>query len=691
MPSRLNYTATFTASRYNGATSPPFRPMSSPRRILVTSALPYANGPIHLGHLVEYLQTDIWARYQRLRGEDCIYVCADDAHGTPIMLLARQRGISPERLIQEIGQQHQEDFADFLIEFDHYHSTHSEENRRLSCDIFKALSEAGHIRRKTISQYFDPVAGMFLSDRYLRGACPRCSAEDQYGDACERCGASYDSSELGDPRSTLSDARPELRETEHLFFRLGDFTDVLKQWAERGGVQPEIKNKLDEWFEAGLRDWDISRDSPYFGFEIPGFPNQYFYVWLDAPIGYMASHLDLCRARDLDFDDYWATDSKAELYHFIGKDIAYFHTLFWPALLHGAGYRMPTAVWCHGFLTINGEKMSKSTGTFIEARTYLRHLDPEHLRYYFAAKLSPDISDLNLNLDDFVARVNSDLIGKVVNIASRCASFIEKRFGGRLAKRLPEPAMFEDFATAADGLAEHYEARRFSQAMREIMALADRANQYLSQQKPWKTARDDATRDQAHEACTQGINLFRTLVIYLKPVLPALAAKSEAFLDSGPLDWEDRLTPRLDCPVRPFTPLSARIDPKSVTAMVEDAQTADAPASTLARPDAIPYEDFAKIDLRVARVEQARLVEGADRLLALTLDLGGERRQVFAGIRSAYTPEQLRGRLVAVVANLKPRQMRFGTSDGMILAASDDEGIWLLTLDEGARPGAKIQ
>ena len=665
--------------------------MSSPRRILVTSALPYANGPIHLGHLVEYLQTDIWARYQRLRGGDCTYVCADDAHGTPIMLLAQKRGISPEQLIEEIGQQHREDFADFLIEFNHYHSTHSEENRQLSCEIYQALCKAGHIHRKTISRHFDPTAGMFLSDRYIRGTCPRCGAEDQYGDACEQCGATYDSAELGDPRSTLSGATPELRQTEHLFFQLGDFTDFLKQWAAHGGVQPEIRNKLDEWFDAGLRDWDISRDAPYFGFEIPDAPNQYFYVWLDAPIGYMASHLHLCREQGLSFEDYWAADSEVELYHFIGKDIAYFHTLFWPALLHGAGYRAPNAVWCHGFLTINGQKMSKSTGTFIEARTYLRHLDPEHLRYYFAAKLSPDISDINLNLDDFVARVNSDLVGKVVNIASRCAGFIEKQFGGRLAAQLPEPTLFERFAAAADALAEHYEARRFSQAMRDIMALADTANQYLSQQKPWETVRDPATRDQAWEACTQGLNLFRVLVVYLKPVLPTLAAKSEAFLGSGPLDWEARLAPQLDCPIQAFTPLSLRIDPKSIKAMIEETKATDAPAPSPAASETIPYEDFAKVDLRVARVVEASLVEGADKLLALTLDLGDGQRQVFAGIRTAYTPEQLQGRLVVMVANLAPRKMRFGTSEGMILAAGDDDGTWLLTLDEGAQPGMKIK
>ena len=491
----------------------------------------------------------------------------------------------------------------------------------------------------------------------------------------------------------MSDTPPELRQTEHLFFRLGDFTDYLKEWAERGGVQPEIRNKLGEWFAAGLRDWDISRDAPYFGFEIPDAPGQYFYVWLDAPIGYMASHLHLCREQGLDFDADWTPGSKTELYHFIGKDIAYFHTLFWPAVLHGSGYRTPTAVWCHGFLTVNGQKMSKSTGTFIEARTYLHHLDPEHLRYYFAAKLSPDISDLNLNLEDFVARVNSDMIGKVVNIASRCAGFIEKQFGGRLAARLPEPALLKRFTAAADTVAEHYEERRFSQAMREIMALADLANQYLSEQKPWETARDPATAEQAWEACTQGLNLFRILVIYLKPVLPALAAKSEAFLDCGPLDWSALGQTQLDVPIQSFVPLSTRIDPKSITAMIEETKAAGTPASTpdTDTDDTLAYEDFAKIDLRVARVVDAQLVEGADRLLALTLDVGDSQRQVFAGIRGTYSPEDLQGRLVVVVANLAPKKMRFGVSEGMILAAGDDAGVWLLAPDDGAQPGMKIK
>ena len=664
--------------------------MPSPRRILVTSALPYANGPIHLGHLVEYIQTDIWVRFQRLRGHDCTYVCADDAHGTPIMLLAQKEGIPPEQLIEAIGAQHRRDFADFLIGFDHYHSTHSDENRELSGRIYQALADAGHIRRKTISQYYDPEVGLFLSDRYLRGTCPRCQAEDQYGDACEKCGATYDSTELIQPRSTLSDATPVLKETEHLFFRLGGFDGFLREWAGQGGVQPEIRNKLDEWFEAGLRDWDISRDAPYFGFEVPDAPGQYFYVWLDAPIGYMASHLHYCQQHGLAFDDYWRPGAETELYHFIGKDIAYFHTLFWPALLHGAGYRTPDAVWCHGFLTVSGQKMSKSTGTFIEARTYLDHLEPECLRYYFAAKLAPDISDLNLNLDDFVARVNSDLVGKVVNIASRCAGFIERLFDGRLAPRLPDPELFERFAQAAAPLAEHYEARRYSHAMRDIMALADAANQYVTAQKPWETARDDATREQAWAACTQGLNLFRTLVAYLKPVLPALAAKSEAFLNCAPLDWDAPAAPLLDRPIQPFVPLAARIDPKHVAAMLEATRAASEPDPEPEPPAPASLGDFAKLDLRVARVVAADEVEGADKLLALTLDLGDRQCRVFAGIRAAYAPEQLRGRLVVMVANLEPRKMRFGLSEGMVLAAAGDGSVRLLAVDEGARPGQKV-
>ena len=671
--------------------SPP--PMSARRRILVTSALPYANGPIHLGHLVEYIQTDIWARFQRLRGHDCAYVCADDAHGTPIMLLARRRGLEPEALIEEIGAAHRRDFADFGIAFDCYHSTHSEENRALSAGLYRRLRDAGHIERRAIRQYYDESAGLFLSDRYLRGECPACGAADQYGDACEICGASYDSTALKNPRSALSGAAPVLRDTEHFFFRLAGFADFLRAWAAPGRVQDEIRHKLDEWFAAGLRDWDISRDAPYFGFGIPDAPGKYFYVWLDAPIGYMASHARLCAERGLDFDEVWAPDSEVELHHFIGKDIAYFHTLFWPALLHGAGHRAPTAVWCHGFLTVNGQKMSKSTGTFLEARTYLNHLDPEYLRYYFAAKLGPDISDLNLNLDDFVARVNSDLIGKAVNLASRCAGFIDKQFGHRLGPRLDRPELYAAAAAAGEAVAAHYEARRYSAAMREIMRLADEANRYVHERRPWELARAAATRGEAHAVCTLGVNLYRLLALYLKPALPGLAARGEAWLDAGELAWTAAPEPLLDRAVRPFAPLLTRLDPKQVTAMTKEAAAgADADAGAAAAAATVSPEDFAKLDLRVARVARAEAVAGADRLLRLELDLGDSRRQVLAGIRGAYAPEELQDRLVVVVANLKPRQMRFGVSEGMILAAGEDGGrAALLTVDAGAAPGQRVR
>ena len=665
-----------------------YTPCMSRRRILVTSALPYANGPIHIGHLVEYIQTDIWVRFQRLRGHACTYVCADDAHGTPIMLLAQKRGISPEQLIEEIGAQHRQDFADFLIDFDHYHSTHSDENRQLSCDIYQRLQAQGHIEQRAISQYYDESAGIFLSDRYIRGTCPHCQAEEQYGDACEVCGTTYNSTELIEPRSILSNTRPVLRDTDHYFFRLGDFTEFLKDWALKSGMQDEIRNKINEWFEAGLRDWDISRDAPYFGFEIPDHPGKYFYVWLDAPIGYMASHQHYCATHKVAFDDFWSAEADTELYHFIGKDIAYFHTLFWPAVLHGAGYRTPTSVWCHGFLTVNGQKMSKSTGTFIEARTYLRHLHPEYLRYYFAAKLSANISDLNLNLDDFVRRVNSDLVGKLVNIASRCAGFIEKQFDQRLAPKLDDPALFERFANQREAIAEHYEARRFSAAMRDIMTLADIANQYINDRKPWLTVREAAGREEAWQVCTQGLNLFRVLTTYLKPVLPAFAEQSEAFLACGELQWASAAEVQLDCPIHSFTPLVTRIDPKAVQAMLDETQ---ANSSEPQETPMITIEDFAKIDLRVAHIVEAQHVDGSDKLLQLTLEVGGETRQVFAGIREAYSPKQLQGRRVVMVANLKPRKMRFGVSEGMVLAASgEDGGLWLLAPDGEAPAGSPI-
>jgi methionyl-tRNA synthetase len=673
------------------------------RKILVTSALPYANGPIHLGHLVEYIQTDIWVRFQKLRGHQCLYVCADDSHGTPIMLKARQEGIEPEALIERIGQEHREDFADFLIHFDNFYTTHSEENREFATLIYQRLKEKGHIVTRTISQAYDPVAGMFLPDRFIKGECPRCGAKDQYGDSCEVCGATYTPADLKNPVSAISGATPEYRDSEHYFFRLRDFEDGLHEWAARGHVQPEIANKLNEWFEAGLSDWDISRDAPYWGFEIPDAPGKYFYVWLDAPIGYMASFENLCRREGLDFHAWWDKDSDRELYHFIGKDIAYFHTLFWPAMLSGAGYRRPTAVWCHGFLTVDGTKMSKSRGTFIKARTYLEHLHPEYLRYYFAAKLGAGVDDIDLNLEDFVARVNSDLVGKVVNIASRCAGFISKLSGGRLADELPEPDLYKRFVTAGEEIAALYEKREFGQAMREIMALADVANQYIDAQKPWVLAKEDGREAVVQAICTQGLNLYRVLITYLKPVLPRIARESEAFLAAGELTWSSPAEPLLGQTINPFKPLLTRVDPKAIDAMTEDSkatlEATDTAKPTVSGPLAddpiaaeINYDDFAKLDLRVARIAKAQHVEGADKLLQLTLDLGGETRNVFAGIKSAYAPEDLEGKLTVMVANLAPRKMRFGVSEGMVLAAGPGgKDLFILNPDEGAQPGMRVK
>jgi methionyl-tRNA synthetase len=680
--------------------------MSERREILVTSALPYANGPLHLGHLVEYIQTDIWVRFQRMRGHHCIYVCASDAHGTPIMLKARQDDIAPEDLIREVHAGQIEDFAGFKVEFDNYHTTHSAENQALVEEIFHALEAAGHIQARTIRQSFDEQEGMFLPDRFVRGTCPRCGAGDQYGDSCEVCGATYRPSELIDAVSVLSGTRPIERESEHLFFRLGDFESMLKDWMAQGRLHESMRNKLGEWFEAGLQDWDISRDAPYFGFEIPGHPGKYFYVWLDAPIGYVASFRQLCDRRpELDFDAWWRPGSDKELYHFIGKDIVYFHSLFWPAVLHGAGFRTPTAVFAHGFLTVNGEKMSKSRGTFIRARTWLEHLDPEALRYYYATKLGPGAEDIDLNLDDFVQRVNSDLVGKLVNIASRCAGFIHRFADGRLATALPDPALHEELAAAGPGIAEHFEQRRYGQAIRQVMALADRANQYIDREKPWLLAKEAGREADIQAICTQGLNAFRSLIVWLKPVLPALAAAAEEFLRCEPLAWDDAATPLLNHPIGPFRPLMQRIDPAAVQALLEASHDSLAKTVPPARfettsdagdpaPDgsaaAIGIEDFMKVDLRVARIVKAEYVDGADKLLKLTLDLGDEQRQVFSGIRSAYRAEELTGRLTIVVANLKPRKMRFGDSEGMVLAAAGEDGIFLVAPDEGAMPGMRV-
>ncbi len=675
------------------------------RNILVTSALPYANGPIHIGHLVEYIQTDIWVRFQKMRGHRCIYVCADDAHGTPIMLRARQEGITPEQLIARVAEEHKADFAGFRVGFDNYHSTHSEENRFYANTIYERNRDKGHIVRRTITQAYDPVEKMFLPDRFIKGECPKCGAPDQYGDNCEACGASYSPSELKNPVSAVSGATPEQRESEHYFFKLGDFEQMLKEWTRGGHLQEEVANKLDEWFEAGLQEWDISRDAPYFGFEIPDHPGKYFYVWLDAPIGYMASFRNLCdRTEGLEFDDFWAPDSKAELYHFIGKDIIYFHALFWPAMLHGADFRTPTAVYAHGFLTVDGQKMSKSRGTFIKARTYLDHLNPEYLRYYFAAKLSAGVEDIDLNLEDFSARVNSDLVGKVVNIASRCAGFLRKRFDNRLSAALAEPELFDRFVQAGESIAERYERREFSHAVREIMALADRANQYIDEKKPWVIAREEGRDQELHQVCSMGINLFRLLIGYLRPILPGTAAASEAFLNLEPLTWQALATPLTDHAINKFKPLMTRIETKQIEAMVEASKedlaatpnqqqpAADTPLAKDPIADTIEYPDFAKVDLRIARIVAAQRVEGADKLLQLTLDLGGETRNVFAGIKSAYDPADLEGRLTVMVANLAPRKMRFGVSEGMVLAAGPGgSDLFLLGPDQGAEPGMRVK
>ncbi|MFJ9991145.1 methionine--tRNA ligase [Pseudomonas putida] len=679
--------------------------MSEPRQILVTSALPYANGSIHLGHMLEYIQTDMWVRFQKMRGNQCIYVCADDAHGSAIMLRAEKEGITPEQLIANVQAEHSSDFADFLVEFDNFHSTHSEENRELSSLIYTRLREAGHIANRSVTQYYDPEKGMFLADRFIKGTCPKCGTEDQYGDNCEKCGATYAPTELKNPKSAISGATPVLRDSQHFFFKLPDFQAMLQQWTRSGTLQDAVANKLAEWLDSGLQEWDISRDAPYFGFEIPGEPGKYFYVWLDAPIGYMASFKNLCDRRpELDFDAFWNADSKAELYHFIGKDIVNFHALFWPAMLEGAGFRKPTAVNVHGYLTVNGAKMSKSRGTFIKARTYLDHLQPEYLRYYYAAKLGRGVDDLDLNLEDFVQKVNSDLVGKVVNIASRCAGFIHKGNEGVMVAGDAAPELTEAFLAAAPSIAEAYEARDFGRAMREIMALADRANAWIADKAPWSLAKQEGKQDEVQAICAQGINLFRQLVIFLKPVLPVLAADAEAFLNVAPLEWNDLQSRLENHKLNPFKALMSRIEPAKVEAMVaaskEDllAAEAKAPAGNgeLSKDPLsaeIEFDTFAAVDLRVALIVKAEAVAGADKLLQLTLDIGDERRNVFSGIKSAYPdPSKLEGRLTMMVANLKPRKMRFGVSEGMVMAAGPGgEEIYLLSPDSGAKPGQRIK
>jgi methionyl-tRNA synthetase len=676
-----------------------------PRKILVTSALPYANGPLHLGHIIEVVQTDIWVRFQRLQGHDCIYVCAEDTHGTPVMIKAQAEGVTPEELIRRVAAEHVADYQGFLIGHDHFHSTHSPENQAITNDLYLKLKAKGHITTRSVRQAYDEKAGMFLPDRYVKGECPVCHTADQYGDSCENCGTTYTPDKLINPVSSISGTTPVWRESEHYFFKLGDFADVLRQWLEGGGArQAEVRAKLAEWFDAGLQDWDISRDAPYFGFEIPGAPGKYFYVWFDAPIGYLGSFKALCDKRGLDYDEYLGADSKAELYHFIGKDISYFHNLFWPAVLHGSGCRKPTAVFVHGFLTVNGVKMSKTRGTFITASKYLSLLPAEPLRFYFAGKLNAAVEDIDLSLDDFVARVNSDIVGKLVNIASRCAGFIQ-RAGGRLAAQLPDPALYQDFAAQRAAIGAMFDGRDYSGAVRAIMALADRANQYVDTHKPWALAKDPAKAAEVLAVCTQGVNLFRVLMSYLAPVLPQMAEKAGSFLRSPFKDWNAIATPLTDCAIEAYEPLALRLDPKVVAQLIEPetpkgdtrpdkkGKTVTTPATPAAAPPGlVNIGDFARLDLRVATVLKAAFVEGSDKLLQLTLDLGTEQRNVFSGIRSAYDPAKLIGRQVVMIANLEPRKMRFGVSQGMVLCASKDDGpeVFLLSPDAGAQPGMKV-
>tara|TARA_B100001057_G_scaffold80165_1_gene75359 strand:+ start:14885 stop:16912 length:2028 start_codon:yes stop_codon:yes gene_type:complete len=671
------------------------------RKILVTSALPYANGDIHLGHLMEAIQTDIWVRLQKLQGHDCIWVCADDAHGTAIMLSAETQDITPEELIDRVNRQHQQDFADFLIGFDNFYTTHSEENRVFSESMYQTMDANGHIQRRSIRQLFDPEKNLFLADRYIVGTCPKCHAERQYGDNCEACGSTYNPSELISPRSAISGAVPIEKESEHLFFDLPIFKDMLKVWTRSGALQDQVANKLSEWLDQDLQQWDISRDAPYFGFEIPNAPGKYFYVWVDAPIGYMASFKNYCDREGLDFDSYWLPDSDTELYHFIGKDIINFHTLFWPAVLTSSGYRTPTAVFAHGFLTVDGTKMSKSRGTFVNARTYLDHLDPEYLRYYLAAKLSSGIDDLDLNLEDFALRVNADLVGKVINIASRCAGFIHKGFDGMLAENPDNPDLLFEIQSIKAQVTEHFDSREYGKAIRLIMAQADKANQYINEKEPWVLAKADKQAAELHAICSTGINAFRLLLCYLKPVLPALTEKAEAFLNIDPLVWKDIDFLLTKHRINKFQPLITRVEPDKIKAMINATRMHSEPPISLEAKShfktEIPFEDFAKIDMRIARIIEAKHVEGADKLLCLKLDLGQDSegqpilRQVFSGIKSAYQPDDLLGKLTVVVANLQARKMKFGISEGMILAAGQGEkDIWLLEPDSGATPGLRV-
>ena len=666
------------------------------KKIFVTSALPNANGPIHLGHMLEHIQTDIWVRFKKMTGNDLIYVCADDTHGTGTMIKAEEEKTTPEELIEKVRLQHHQDFKDFLIAHDNYYSTHSEENRFFSELIYEKLHKKGLILSREVEQLFDPKKRLFLADRFVRGICPKCSAEDQYGDNCQSCGATYDATDLIDAISIYSGETPELRISEHLFFDLGKFQNFLTDWLNQDTVRVEVANKLSEWLKEGLRPWDISRDAPYFGFQIPNTEEKYFYVWMDAPIGYLASLKNHCeKFPDLKFTDYWDANSTAEVHHFIGKDIINFHALFWPAVLEAAEFRKPTKIHTHGFLTVNGVKMSKSRGTFIAARKYIELLEPEYLRYYLAAKLNGSVDDVDFNLKDFVLRVNSDLVGKVINIASRCAGFIEKSFENTLSAEIDDQPLLDNFQKRADLIASYYEQNDTSKAVREVMALADLANQYIAEKEPWTAIKDQSRIEEVHKVCSLGVNLFRILMIYLKPILPEIAAKSETFLNCANMRWQDIADPLVNHKLDKFKPMLSRLEDKTVQKLIadnvmpSDNQKGKNNDNREPQEGFIDIKDFSKIEMKVAKVLVAKPVEGADKLLQLELDVGEEKpRTVFSGIKSVYSPEELEGRLVIVVANLTPRKMRFGVSEGMVLAAGEGEkNIFLLSADSGALPG----
>ena len=682
------------------------------RKILVTSALPYANGSIHLGHMVEHIQTDVWVRFQKLRGHECHYCCADDTHGTPVMLAAQKQGIAPEDMIAKVREEHLADFTGFFIGYDNYYSTHSPENKQFSQDIYRALKANGKIESRVIEQLFDPEKQMFLPDRFVKGECPKCHAQDQYGDNCEVCGTTYSPTELINPYSAVSGAKPELRESEHFFFKLGECADFLKAWTSGNNphdgkphLQPEALNKMKEWLGEGeettLSDWDISRDAPYFGFEIPDAPGKYFYVWLDAPVGYMASFKNLCDRIGIDFDEYFKANSQTEMYHFIGKDILYFHALFWPAMLHFSGHRAPTGVYAHGFLTVDGQKMSKSRGTFITAKSYLEQgLNPEWMRYYIAAKLNSKIEDIDLNLQDFISRVNSDLVGKYVNIAARASGFIAKRFEGRL-KDVSGSALLAKLAAESDTIAEQYENREYARALRDIMALADAVNEYVDANKPWELAKQEGQDERLHEVCSELINAFTMLTAYLAPVLPQTAANAARFLNLDAITWANTRETLGEHAINKYEHLMQRVEQKQVDDLIEankqSIQTTPAPAAEEGKYEKVAeqasFDDFMKIDMRVAKVLNCEAVEGSTKLLKFDLDFGFEKRIIFSGIAASYpNPAELNGRMVIAVANFAPRKMaKFGVSEGMILSAATAEGkLKLLDVDAGAQPGDKV-